>query len=92
MWQTELARTGETSEGSFIKVDATKFTEVGYVGRDVSQSYVISRVAFRLVRAERVREAETLIIELVEREFDALIPGSQAEQSGGQESSGRQSF
>ena len=94
--KTELARKlAKLAKAPFIKVDATKFTEVGYVGRDV-ESIVRDLVesAFRLVRAEKVREAETLIIELTEeRILDALIPGSQAmEQSGGQESSSRQVF
>jgi len=94
--KTELARKlAKLAKAPFIKVDATKFTEVGYVGRDV-ESIVRDLVesAFRLVRAERVREAENLITELAEeRILDALIPGSQAmEQSGGQESSSRQVF
>ena len=94
--KTELARKlAKLAKAPFIKVDATKFTEVGYVGRDV-ESIVRDLVesAFRLVRAEKVREAETSIIELAEeRILDALIPGSQAmEQSGEQESSSRQVF
>ena len=94
--KTELARKlAKLAKAPFIKVDATKFTEVGYVGRDV-ESIVrdLVEAAFRLVRAEKIREAETLIIELAEeRILDALIPGSQAmEQSEGQESSSRQVF
>ncbi len=94
--KTELARKlAKLAKAPFIKVDATKFTEVGYVGRDV-ESIVRDLVesAFRLVRAEKVREAETLIIELAEeRILDALIPGSQAmKQNEGQESSSRQVF
>ena len=79
--KTELARKlAKLAKAPFIKVDATKFTEVGYVGRDV-ESIVrdLVEASFRLVRAEKVREAETLIIELAEeRILDALIPGSQA--------------
>ena len=94
--KTELARKlAKLAKAPFIKVDATKFTEVGYVGRDV-ESIVRDLVdaAFRLVRAEKVREADALIIELAEeRILDALIPGSQAmEQGEGQESSSRQVF
>ena len=94
--KTELARKlAKLAKAPFIKVDATKFTEVGYVGRDV-ESIVrdLVEAAFRLVRAEKVREAETSIIELAEeRILDALIPGSQAmEQSEGEESSSRQVF
>ena len=79
--KTELARKlAKLAKAPFVKVDATKFTEVGYVGRDV-ESIVrdLVEAAFRLVRAEKVREAETLIIELAEeRILDALIPGSKA--------------
>mgnify|MGYP001445594215 FL=1 len=94
--KTELARKlAKLAKAPFIKVDATKFTEVGYVGRDV-ESIVrdLVEAAFRLVRAEKVREADALIIELAEeRILDALIPGSQAmEQGEGQESSSRQVF
>ena len=62
--KTELARKlAKLAKAPFIKVDATKFTEVGYVGRDV-ESIVRDLVesAFRLVRAERVRAAERVII------------------------------
>ena len=94
--KTELARKlAKLAKAPFIKVDATKFTEVGYVGRDV-ESIVrdLVEAAFRLVRAEKVREADALIIELAEeRILDALIPGSQAiEQGKEQESSSRQVF
>ena len=72
--KTELARKlAKLAKAPFIKVDATKFTEVGYVGRDV-ESIVRDLVesAFRLVRAERVREAETLIIELAEERLSLI--------------------
>ena len=53
--KTELARKlAKLAKAPFIKVDATKFTEVGYVGRDVSQSVRdLVESAFRLVRAEK---------------------------------------
>ena len=94
--KTELARKlAKLAKAPFIKVDATKFTEVGYVGRDV-ESIVrdLVEAAFSLVRAEKVREADALIIELAEeRILDALIPGSQAMEPGeGHESSSRQVF
>ena len=79
--KTELARKlAKLAKAPFIKVDATKFTEVGYVGRDV-ESIVrdLVETAFRLVRAEKVREADAVIIELAEeRILDALIHGAQA--------------
>lgn len=38
MWKTEIARRlAKLVDAPFLKVEATKFTEVGYVGRDVEQ-------------------------------------------------------
>lgn len=56
--KTEIARRLAKLVGApFIKVEATKFTEVGYVGRDV-ESMVRDLVeeAFRMVKAEKMKE------------------------------------
>src|SRR5689334_25037110 len=58
--KTEIARRlAQLSRAPFIKVEATKFTEVGYVGRDVD-SMVRDLVgnAVRLVEAEYMAEAQ----------------------------------
>src|ERR1035441_3377435 len=53
--KTEIARRLATLAGApFIKVEATKYTEVGYVGRDVeSMVRDLAEAAIRMVREER---------------------------------------
>jgi ATP-dependent HslUV protease ATP-binding subunit HslU len=56
--KTEIARRLSGLVGApFIKVEATKYTEVGYVGRDVeSMVRDLVEAAIRTVRAERIEE------------------------------------
>lgn len=58
--KTEIARRlAKLVKAPFIKVEATKFTEVGYVGRDVeSMIRDLSEVAVRLVKEEKMAEVE----------------------------------
>ncbi|MGE5590373.1 MAG: ATP-dependent protease ATPase subunit HslU [Bacillota bacterium] len=58
--KTEIARRLARLVGApFIKVEATKFTEVGYVGRDVdSMVRDLVETAIRLVKAEKMAEVE----------------------------------
>jgi ATP-dependent HslUV protease ATP-binding subunit HslU len=75
--KTEIARRLAKLAGApFIKVEASKFTEVGYVGRDV-ESMVRDLVesAINMVRTEREAEVEDLAQERVqERLLDLLLP------------------
>ncbi len=75
--KTEIARRlAKLSGAPFIKVEASKFTEVGYVGRDV-ESMVRDLVesAIDMVRTEREQEVEDLAQERVdERLLDLLLP------------------
>lgn len=75
--KTEIARRLSKLAGApFIKVEASKFTEVGYVGRDV-ESMVRDLVesAIDMVRTERESEIEDLAHERVEqRLLDLLLP------------------
>jgi ATP-dependent HslUV protease ATP-binding subunit HslU len=79
--KTEIARRLAKLAGApFIKVEASKFTEVGYVGRDV-ESMVRDLVesAIDMVRSERESEVEELGHERVdERLLDLLLPPPQA--------------
>jgi ATP-dependent HslUV protease ATP-binding subunit HslU len=79
--KTEIARRLAKLAGApFIKVEASKFTEVGYVGRDV-ESMVRDLVdsAIDLVRSERESEVEDLAHERVEeRILDLLLPAPEA--------------
>src|SRR5437764_1109539 len=56
--KTEIARRLARMSGSpFLKVEASKFTEVGYVGRDVeSMIRDLTEIAVDMVRAEKVEE------------------------------------
>lgn len=75
--KTEIARRLAKLAGApFIKIEASKFTEVGYVGRDV-ESMVRDLVesAIDLVRGERESEVEDLANDRVdERLLDLLLP------------------
>jgi len=75
--KTELARRlASLVNAPFVKVEATKYTEVGYVGRDV-ESMVRDLVenAVHMVRAERTREVEAQAQARVEeRLLDAMLP------------------
>ncbi|HEX5971772.1 MAG TPA: ATP-dependent protease ATPase subunit HslU [Gemmatimonadaceae bacterium] len=80
--KTEIARRLAKLAGApFIKVEASKFTEVGYVGRDVEgmiRDLVDS--AIEMVRQERESEVEDLANEKVdERLLDLLLPAPVAE-------------
>ena len=80
--KTEIARRLAKLAGApFIKVEASKFTEVGYVGRDV-ESMVRDLVesAIDMVRSERESEVEDLAHERVDdRLLDLLLPPPVAE-------------
>ncbi len=75
--KTEIARRlAKLSGAPFVKVEASKFTEVGYVGRDV-ESMVRDLVenAIDMARTERETEVEDLASERVdERILDLLLP------------------
>jgi ATP-dependent HslUV protease ATP-binding subunit HslU len=80
--KTEIARRLARLAGApFVKVEASKFTEVGYVGRDV-ESMVRDLVdaAISLVRAEREDEVWPHAEErATERLLDLLLPAAAAE-------------
>lgn len=81
--KTEIARRlAQLARAPFVKVEATKFTEVGYVGRDVdSMIRDLAANAVRLVEAERkeaVREAAHR--KMLEKIADQLIAGSETHQ------------
>ncbi len=75
--KTEIARRLANLVGApFIKVEATKFTEVGYVGRDVDAIVRdLTEVGIRMVEAERMEEVADRAAELAEeRLLDLLQP------------------
>jgi ATP-dependent HslUV protease ATP-binding subunit HslU len=75
--KTEIARRLARLAGApFVKVEASKFTEVGYVGRDVeSMVRDLVDVAVNMVRDEREADVEELAQQRVEeRLLDILLP------------------
>jgi ATP-dependent HslUV protease ATP-binding subunit HslU len=75
--KTEIARRLAKLAGApFVKVEASKFTEVGYVGRDVeSMVRDLVEAAINMVRDDRESEVEELANERVdERLLDLLLP------------------
>jgi ATP-dependent HslUV protease ATP-binding subunit HslU len=75
--KTEIARRiARMVKAPFVKVEATKFTEVGYVGRDVdSMVRELVETSLRMVRAEKLAEVEERAQELAEeRLIDILAP------------------
>ena len=77
--KTEIARRlARLSQAPFVKVEASKFTEVGYVGRDV-ESIVrdLTEVAVNLVAEEERRAVRAKAEERAEeRVLDALLPAT----------------
>ena len=75
--KTEIARRlAKLAEAPFIKVEASKFTEVGYVGRDV-ESIIrdLTELSIQLVQEEEQRSVRAKAEERAEeRLLDALLP------------------
>src|SRR5574337_405232 len=75
--KTEIARRlAKLVDAPFIKVEASKYTEVGYVGRDVeSMVRDLTELAVTMVKVERTREVEARAHEMAEeRLLDLLLP------------------
>lgn len=75
--KTEIARRlAKLAKAPFIKIEATKFTEVGYVGRDV-ESIIrdLVDIAAKMIREEATRAVEQQARDAAEeRVLDALLP------------------
>ena len=75
--KTEIARRLAKLAGApFVKVEATKFTEVGYVGRDV-ESIIrdLMEAATKMLREKRINALQSRAYELAEdRILNALVP------------------
>ncbi|MEO0231936.1 MAG: ATP-dependent protease ATPase subunit HslU [candidate division WOR-3 bacterium] len=77
--KTEISRRlAQLTKAPFLKVEATKFTEVGYVGRDVeSMIRDLVEISINMVREERTKEVEEKAKEMAdERILDVLVPSS----------------
>ena len=85
--KTEIARRlAKLDNSPFIKVEASKFTEVGYVGRDVeSMVRDLVELAINMVKSEEQDRVRTKAAELAEdRLLDILLPA----EAGGEEGDG----
>jgi ATP-dependent HslUV protease ATP-binding subunit HslU len=82
--KTEIARRlAKLASAPFIKVEATKFTEVGYVGRDV-ESIIrdLSEAAVKMLRDKQIKQAEPRAFEAAEdRILEALLPSARGTDS-----------
>lgn len=77
--KTEIARRIANISGiPFVKVEATKFTEVGYVGRDVdSMVRDLVEVSMNLLRSQKITQLEPVAREKAEEKLlDILLPES----------------
>src|SRR5437764_5387077 len=75
--KTEIARRlARMSNSPFLKVEASKFTEVGYVGRDVeSMIRDLTEIAVEMTREEKIEEiADKAELNVEERILDLLLP------------------
>ena len=75
--KTEIARRlAKLADAPFIKVEATKFTEVGYVGRDV-ESIIrdLADMAIKMLREKEISKVNNRALDAAEdRILDALLP------------------
>jgi ATP-dependent HslUV protease ATP-binding subunit HslU len=93
--KTEIARRlARLSSSPFLKVEASKFTEVGYVGRDVeSMVRDLAEIAIDLVREERVAEiADKAELNAEERLLDILLPPAKAAGGAGDDATSLEQF
>jgi ATP-dependent HslUV protease ATP-binding subunit HslU len=92
--KTEIARRlAKLSNAPFIKIEATKFTEVGYVGRDV-ESIIrdLVETAIKMLREQAMEKvANSAADNAEERILDALLPPARGDEAK-QDSSTRQVF
>lgn len=97
--KTEIARRlAKLADAPFLKVEATKFTEVGYVGRDV-ESIIrdLADMAIKMLREQEMKRHENRALDAAEeRILDALLPPprdfQEDSQRTGNDSSTRQLF
>ncbi|MCO4787447.1 MAG: ATP-dependent protease ATPase subunit HslU, partial [Marinomonas atlantica] len=93
--KTEIARRlAKLANAPFIKVEATKFTEVGYVGRDV-ESIIrdLAETAMKMLREQAVKKVKMSAEDAAEeRILDSLLPPARGQEDGDEQSTTRQRF
>ncbi len=89
--KTEIARRlARLANSPFLKIEASRFTEVGYVGRDVeSMVRDLTELAVNMVRAEEQEAVMARAREMAEEKaLDILLPASRGEDLGAAEEHG----
>lgn len=93
--KTEIARRlARLAKAPFIKVEATKFTEVGYVGRDV-ESIIrdLADEAVKMLREAEIQKVENIAMDRAEeRILDVLLPRAREQEGEERDSGARQLF
>ena len=82
--KTEIARRlAKLVKAPFVKVEATKYTEVGYVGKDVEGMIRdLAECAYRLVKAEREEEVKSKATVLAEKRIVRALAEAKKEEKG----------
>ena len=82
--KTEIARRlAKLVKAPFLKVEATKYTEVGYVGRDVeSMVRDLAECAIRLVKEEKTQEVSYKATAIAERKIAQVMAENMKEERG----------
>lgn len=83
--KTEIARRlAKLMDAPFVKVEATKFTEVGYVGRDVdSMVRDLVEASMRVTKQNKLEEKYNIADKIVEEKIvEAIIPGKKKKTTG----------
>ncbi|MBB09519.1 MAG: HslU--HslV peptidase ATPase subunit [Alcanivorax sp.] len=93
--KTEIARRlAKLADAPFIKIEATKFTEVGYVGRDV-ESIIrdLVEMAIKMLREKAIARVGSQADDAAEeRILDALLPAARGDEESKTDNSTRQIF
>ncbi|MDR0596447.1 MAG: ATP-dependent protease ATPase subunit HslU, partial [Clostridiales Family XIII bacterium] len=85
--KTEIARRlAKLMDAPFVKIEATKFTEVGYVGRDVdSMIRDLVESSIRITKQKRLEEKYSIAEEIAEEKIvEAIVPGKKKTSQPGQ--------
>ena len=82
--KTEIARRlAKLVKAPFVKVEATKYTEVGYVGKDVEGMIRdLAECAYRLVKAEKEEEVRAKATVMAEKRIVRALPTRKKKKKG----------
>jgi ATP-dependent HslUV protease ATP-binding subunit HslU len=93
--KTEIARRlAKLADAPFLKIEATKFTEVGYVGRDV-ESIIrdLAETSLKMFREKEMEKVRNRALDAAEeRILDALLPPARGSEESSTDSTTRQIF